>query len=94
MTAYVENFADALPSKERMAEVRKQLEDAGVEYVLSSWIDHVWQPKTKPVPISDFEPLCHGQGPAIRRSFDLLRARTIGPADSPTRCTVPDLDAV
>jgi len=36
MTAYVENFADALPSKERMAEVRKQLEDAGVEYVLSS----------------------------------------------------------
>ncbi len=28
MTAYVENFADALPSKERMAEVRKQLEDA------------------------------------------------------------------
>ena len=63
MTAYVENFADALPSKERMAEVRKQLEDAGVEYVLSSWIDLFGIPKTKPVPMSDFEQLCQGKGP-------------------------------
>ena len=39
MTAYVENFSDALPSAERIAEVRKELENAGVKYVLSSWID-------------------------------------------------------
>ena len=46
MTAYVENFNEALPSEERIAEVRKQLEDAGVEYVLSCWIDLFGIPKT------------------------------------------------
>jgi hypothetical protein len=30
MTIYVETFAEALPSKERIAEVRKELENAGV----------------------------------------------------------------
>jgi glutamine synthetase len=54
MTVYVETFAEAIPSKERIAEVRKELEDAGVEYVLSSWIDLFGIPKTKPVPMSDF----------------------------------------
>jgi len=39
MTAYVENFKDALPTAERIAEVRKELEEAGVEYVMSAWID-------------------------------------------------------
>ena len=29
MNIYVENFADALPSDERIAEVRKRLEGAG-----------------------------------------------------------------
>ncbi|MCZ6882806.1 MAG: glutamine synthetase, partial [Gammaproteobacteria bacterium] len=61
MTAYVENFTDALPAKERIEEVRKQLEAAGVKYVLSSWIDLHGIPKTKPVPMSDFEPLCMGK---------------------------------
>jgi len=60
MTAYVENFVDALPSKERVAEVRKELEDAGVQYVMSAWIDLFGIPKTKPVPMSDFELLCMG----------------------------------
>ena len=48
MNAYIENFADALPSDERIAEVRKQLEAEGVKYVLSSWIDLFGIPKTKP----------------------------------------------
>jgi len=39
MTAYVETFAEALPSEERIAEVRAELEAAGVKYILSSWID-------------------------------------------------------
>ena len=92
MTAYVENFADALPSKERMAEVRKQLEDAGVEYVLSSWIDLFGIPKTKPVPMSDFEQLCQGKGPQFA-VHSISFVPELSPADS-DQVMVPDLDAV
>jgi len=60
---YYENFADALPTAEKIAEVKKRLEDAGVQYVMSTWIDLFGIPKTKPVPMSDFEPLCMGKGP-------------------------------
>ena len=92
MTAYVENFTDALPSKERMAEVRKQLEDAGVEYVLSSWIDLFGIPKTKPVPMSDFEQLCQGKGPQFA-VHSISFVPELSPADS-DQVMVPDLDAV
>jgi len=92
MTAYVENFADALPSKERMAEVRKQLEDAGVKYVLSSWIDLFGIPKTKPVPMSDFEQLCQGKGPQFA-VHSISFVPELSPADS-DQVMVPDLDAV
>ncbi len=92
MTKYVENFKDALPSKERIAEVRKQLEDAGVKYVLSSWIDLFGIPKTKPVPMSDFEELCMGKGPQFAvHSISFVPELT--PADS-DQVMVPDLDAV
>jgi glutamine synthetase len=92
MTAYVENFADALPTKERMAEVRKQLEEAGVEYVLSSWIDLFGIPKTKPVPMSDFEQLCMGKGPQFA-VHSISFVPELSPADS-DQVMVPDLDAV
>jgi len=92
MTAYVENFADALPTKERMAEVRKQLEDAGVEYVLSCWIDLFGIPKTKPVPMSDFELLCMGKGPQFA-VHSISFVPELSPADS-DQVMVPDLDAV
>jgi glutamine synthetase len=92
VTAYVENFTDALPSKERMAEVRKQLEDAGVEYVLSSWIDLFGIPKTKPVPMSDFEQLCQGKGPQFA-VHSISFVPELSPADS-DQVMVPDLDAV
>lgn len=92
MTAYVEKFADALPSKERIAEVRKQLEDAGVKYVLSSWIDLFGIPKTKPVPMSDFELLCMGKGPQFA-VHSISFVPELSPADS-DQVMVPDLDAV
>lgn len=92
MTAYVENFADALPSRERIAEVRKQLEDAGVKYVLSSWIDLFGIPKTKPVPMSDFELLCMGKGPQFA-VHSISFVPELSPADS-DQVMVPDLDAV
>ena len=92
MTAYVENFADALPSAERVAEVRKQLEKAGVKYVLSCWIDLFGIPKTKPVPMSDFELLCQGKGPQFA-VHSISYVPELTPADS-DQVMVPDLDAV
>jgi len=92
MTAYVETFSDALPTSERIAEVRKQLEDAGVKYVLSSWIDLHGIPKTKPVPISDFELLCMGKGPQFA-VHSISYVPELSPADS-DQVMVPDLDAV
>ena len=92
MTAYVENFADALPTKQRIEEVRKQLEDAGVKYVLSSWIDLFGIPKTKPVPMSDFEQLCMGKGPQFA-VHSISFVPELSPADS-DQVMVPDLDAV
>ncbi|WP_282607139.1 glutamine synthetase family protein [Pelagibius sp. Alg239-R121] len=92
MTAYVENFADALPSEARVAEVRKRLEDAGVKYVLSCWIDLFGIPKTKPVPMSDFELLCMGKGPQFA-VHSISYVPELSPADS-DQVMVPDLDAV
>ncbi len=92
MTAYVENFTDALPTIERIEEVRKQLEAAGVKYVLSSWIDLHGIPKTKPVPMSDFEPLCLGKGPQFA-VHSISFVPELSPADS-DQVMVPDLDAV
>ena len=92
MTAYLENFADALPSNERVAEVRKQLEEAGVKYVLSSWIDLHGIPKTKPVPLSDFDDLCMGKGPQFA-VHSISYVPELTPADS-DQIMVPDLDAV
>ncbi|MFB3058851.1 MAG: glutamine synthetase, partial [Gammaproteobacteria bacterium] len=92
MTAYVEKFSDALPTKKRIEEVRKQLVDAGVKYVLSSWIDLHGIPKTKPVPISDFELLCMGKGPQFA-VHSISFVPELSPADS-DQVMVPDLDAV
>jgi glutamine synthetase len=92
MTAYVETFNNALPTSERIEEVRKQLEDAGVKYVLSSWIDLHGIPKTKPVPMSDFELLCMGKGPQFA-VHSISFVPELSPADS-DQVMVPDLDAV
>jgi glutamine synthetase len=91
-STYYENFQDALPTKEKMAEVRKTLEDAGVKYVLSSWIDLFGIPKTKPVPMSDFEVLCMGKGPQFA-VHSISFVPELSPADS-DQVMVPDLDAV
>ena len=92
MNIYVENFDNALPSDERIAEVRKHLEDAGVEYVMSCWIDLFGIPKTKPVPMSDFELLCKGKGPQFA-VHSISYVPELTPADS-DQIMVPDLDAV
>ena len=59
-STYHASMEKSFPSKARIRKEKKRLEDAGVKYILSCWIDLFGQPKTKPVPISDFELLCAG----------------------------------
>ncbi|WP_108683050.1 glutamine synthetase family protein [Methyloceanibacter sp. wino2] len=87
-----ERFEDALPSPEKIAAVRERLEEAGVKYVMSCWIDLFGIPKTKPVPMSDFDALCMGKGPQFA-VHSISYVPELTPADS-DQVMVPDLDAV
>ena len=89
---YHENFVDALPEMARVKEEKKRLEAAGVKYILSCWIDLLGVPKTKPVPISDFELLCMGKGPQFA-VHSISFVPELGPADS-DQIPVPDLDSL
>ena len=86
------DMAGALPDIERVREARAKLAEAGVRYVFSCWIDLFGQPKTKPVPLSDFENLCMGKGPQFAvHSISFVPELT--PADS-DQVPVPDLDTL
>lgn len=90
---YYENFDEAIErNRLKIPAVKKQLEDAGVKYVLSIWIDLHGIPKTKPVPMSDFEALCLGKGPQFA-VHSISFVPELSPADS-DQVMVPDLDAV
>ena len=89
---YIENFADALPDPARLAEEKNRLEAAGVKYILSCWIDLMGMPKTKPVPISDFELLFMGKGPQFA-VHSISFVPELGPADS-DQIPLPDLDSL
>ena len=55
---YYDKIEDAIErNRKKIPEVKKFLKDAGVKYVMSSWIDLHGIPKTKPVPMSVFEEL-------------------------------------
>ena len=90
---YYESLSEAIErNKPEIASTKKRLEDAGVKYVLSSWIDMHGIPKTKPVPMSDFEALCMGKGPQFAvHSVSFVPELT--PAD-PDQIMLPDLNAV
>ena len=85
-------LAAALPAKKTVAEARKKLEAAGVKYVLSCWIDLLGQPKTKPVPLADFELLCAGRGPQFA-VHSVSFVPELGPADA-DQIPLPDLDTL
>ncbi|WP_272009918.1 glutamine synthetase family protein [Roseovarius sp. ZX-A-9] len=90
---YYEKIEDAIErNRPKIAEVRKRLEAAGVKYVMSAWIDLHGIPKTKPVPMSDFEDLCLGKGPQFA-VHSVSFVPELSPADS-DQVMVPDLDAV
>ncbi len=89
---YPETMADAMASKERIAAAKAKLEEAGVKYVISCWIDLLGQPKTKPVPIREFEAICLGKGPQFA-VHSVSMVPELGPADS-DQIPIPDLDSL
>jgi glutamine synthetase len=86
------SLTTVLPSPERVAEARERLEEAGVRYVLSCWIDLLGIPKTKPVPLSQWEELCAGRGPQFA-VHSISMVPELGAAD-PDQVMVPDLDSL
>ena len=91
-TALPGSLAEAIAPKERIEEAGAMLKEAGVKYVLCNWIDLFGQPKTKPVPISDWERLCVGKGPQFA-VHSISFVPELGPADS-DQIMVPDLDSL
>ena len=90
---YYESFEDAIErNRKNVSEIHKKLKNAGVKYILSSWIDLHGVPKTKPVPMSDFELLCLGRGPQFA-AHSISFVPELTPADS-DQIMLPDLDCV
>jgi glutamine synthetase len=87
-----QSMAEALPDRDRVADVKRELQEAGVKYVYSVWIDLLGQPKTKPVPIADFELLCAGKGPQFA-VHSVSFVPELSPADS-DQIPIPDLDTL
>lgn len=90
--SYPETMEAAFPDKERVAEAKAKLEEAGVKYFMSCWIDLMGQPKTKPVPLSEFEAVCYGKGPQFA-VHSVSMVPELGPADS-DQIPIPDLDSL
>ena len=89
---YPTSIEEALPSDDKVAEARERLEAAGVKYVLSCWIDMHGLPKTKPVPLSQWETICRGKGPQFA-VHSISFVPELGPAD-PDQVPIPDVDAL
>ncbi|MEA2319573.1 MAG: glutamine synthetase [Solirubrobacteraceae bacterium] len=89
---YAETQEEALPHPDRVAEVKASLEAAGVDFVLSCWVDLLGSPKTKPVPLREFENLCRGKGPEFA-AHSVSMVPELGPSD-PDQVPIPDLDSV
>ena len=85
-------ISEALPDKKRVNEAKAKLEKAGAKYILSCWIDLLGIPKTKPIPISEFELLCAGKGPQFA-VHSVSFVPELGPNDS-DQIPVPDLDSL
>ena len=89
---YPQTLEEALPDRKRVEECKAMLEKAGIKYVLSCWIDLLGVPKTKPVPVHEFEALCAGKGPQFA-VHSVSMVPELGPADS-DQIPVPDLDSL
>ena len=88
VSIYPTSLAAALPDRSRIDKAKADLEKAGVKYVLSCWIDILGNPKTKPVPVSEFEKLCLGKGPQFAVHSVSMFPGALGPP-IPTRFRSP-----
>ena len=86
------SISGAFPTQKAIAAAKKKLADAGVKYILSCWIDMLGQPKTKPVPLADFELLCTGKGPQFA-VHSISFVPELGPADA-DQIPLPDLNTL
>ena len=92
MGVYKDHIKDALPSIKKVRDLKKKLESKGVKYIYSNWIDFLGSPKTKPMPLSDFEDLCMGKGPQFAvHSVSFVPELTPAYND---QIPVPDLDSL
>ena len=89
---YPTSIKEALPSDDAIAEAGERLEAAGVKYVLSCWIDLLGVPKTKTVPVSQWETICRGKGPQFA-VHSISYVPELGPAD-PDQVPIPDVDSL
>ncbi len=87
-----QSLQEAIAPAERIRERGARLAEQGVKYILCCWIDLLGQPKTKPVPLSDWERLCRGQGPQFA-VHSVSFVPELGAAD-PDQIMVPDLDSL
>ena len=85
-------MSEALADPEKVKAAKAKLKKAGVKYVMSVWIDLLGQPKTKPVPVADFELLCAGKGPQFA-VHSISFVPELGPAHA-DQIMVPDLDTL
>ena len=89
---FPEKIKEAIPSAKRIADARAKLKSAGVKYIFCCWIDLLGVPKTKPVPLAEFENLCRGKGPQFA-VHSVSMVPDAGPAD-PDQIPIPDLDTL
>ena len=86
------SMRDAFAEPNRISDIKAELESKGVKYILSCWIDLLGVPKTKPVPLKDFELLCQGKGPQFA-VHSISFVPDLGPADA-DQIPIPDLDSL
>ena len=92
MSIYPQSIVAALPDKKLVVQVKKELEKKGVKYILSCWIDLLGIPKTKPIPICEFEALCAGKGPQFA-VHSISFVPELSAADS-DQIPIPELDSL
>ena len=86
------NLNAAIPPSDRVEAARGRLDEAGVKFVICNWIDLLGVPKTKPIPVCEFEELCRGKGPQFA-VHSVSMVPDLGPAD-PDQIPMPDLDSL
>ena len=91
-SANPQSLREAIAPATRIRESGEWLAEQGVKYVLCCWIDLLGQPKTKPVPLSEWQRLCEGRGPQFA-VHSVSFVPELGAAD-PDQIMVPDLDSL